>query len=293
MWVDIMDPSADDLKFLKNNFKIHSLTMKAIIPVVYNPDFDVFKNYIFMILHYLDDQEMEGEGIDEFDIIAGKDFFITTHQKYIQPLNYIFEECSKSEQKRKEYMGKTASYLLFSVLNAFFKKELSKINQIEDEIDSVEKEIFLGKEKKMVIIISSIKRKIINFWRVIEPEKNVFKELKIYGPKFFGPDTKHHFSILLRNYRKIENILKNSKEAIESLESTNNIMVNLKINEIISILTVFSAIMLPLTFIASIWGMNTNFLPFSEHPLGFWLVMIVMLLTFIGMIIYFKRKKWL
>ena len=134
---------------------------------------------------------------------------------------------------------------------------------------------------------------IIDFWKIIEPQRAIFEYLKTFGIKFFGQEFQHHFASLLRAYRKTETALKNSKEAIESLEETNHILLNLKMNEIIKILTIFSVILLPLTLLASIWGMNTNFLPFNKTIVDFWVIMVLMVITSAVMIIYFKFKKWL
>ena len=292
-WVDIINPAEKDIKYLKNKFKLHPLTLKTIIPAFHHPDLDIFKNYIFLILHHPHTQENGEIQIQELDIIAGKNYLITSHYQKISPLSYIFNGCLKSELKKKENMERGTGFLLFIILNTFLKEKLAKIDRIEDEIDLVEKEIFLGKEKRMVREISYLKRKIIDFWRVIEPQRVIFESLKNIGSKFFGQEFGHYFSNLFRIHRRIENVLRTSKETIESLEETNHILVTLKMNEIIRILTLFSVILLPLTLLASIWGMNTNFLPFTKTPFDFWFIIGLMVITFSGMMIYFRIKKWL
>jgi len=293
IWVDIIKPDSEDIKYLKKKFKLHSLTLKTIIPAIHHPDLDIFKNYIFLILHHPHIAENGEIEIREFDIIVGKNYLITNHYETITPLNSIFEECLASKPKRMEYMDKGASHLLFIVLNAFLRQNLEKIDQIGKEIDLIEKEIFLEKEKKIVQKISYLKTNIIDFWRIIEPQETVFWSLKSFGSKFFGQESTHYFSVLSRVHRKTENALRNSKETINSLEETNHILVNLKMNDIIRILTIFSVILLPLTLLASIWGMNTNFLPFTGNSSDFWLIIGLMVITLAGMIIYFRFKKWL
>ena len=293
IWIDIIEPNEEDIEYIKNKFRLHPLTLKTIIPSIHYPDIDVFRNYIFIILHHPHSKENGEIQIQEFDIIIGKNYLITNHYEKITPLNDIFNECSKSDIKKKEYMEKGIGFLFFTILNRFLREKLFKIDRIEGEIDLIEKEIFLEKEKEMVKKISHLKGKIIDFWRIVEPQRAVFDSLRNAGVNFFGQESKHYFSILFRTHRKIENTLRTSKEAIESLEETNHILVTLKMNEIIRILTIVSVILLPLTLLASIWGMNTNFLPFIKNPFDFWLIIGIMVLTFSGMIIYFRIKKWL
>lgn len=292
-WIDITEPTAEDIKYLKKNFKLHPLTLKALIPIVHYPDLDVFKNYLFLILHYPDSKKNGDVQSQELDIIAEKNYLITSHYHDIFPLNYFFERCSKSESDREKFMAKGAGFLLFSILNKFLKEVLKKIGKIENEIDEIEKEIFQEREKEMAKEISYLKRKIIDFWRIVEPQRTIFDSIPKPGARFFGDAFKPYFSILFHIQQRIENILKNSKETIESLEETNHILVTLKTNEIMRTLTIFSVILLPLTLLASIWGMNTNFLPFGKTSLDFWLIIGLMATVTFIMVSYFKNKKWL
>lgn len=292
IWADIIEPDEDDIKYLKN-FGLHPLTLKTIIPSVYHPDIDIFKDYIFLTLHYPLLEENGDIQTQELDIILGKNFFITNHYKKIPPLNHIFEQCFQQEEKREEYMQKGTAFLLFSVLNNILREKLTKVDQTAKEIDLIEKEIFQSKEKQIIRKISRLKRKTFDFWKIIEPQRAIFESLKSLEMKFFGKEFQPYFSNLFRLHRRIESVLRTSKETIESLEETSHILATLKLNEIIKILTIFSVVLLPLTLLASIWGMNTNFLPFSKEPFDFWLVVGLMANVLLGMIAYFKIKKWL
>jgi len=292
-WVDIIEPTEEDIQYLKNEFKLHPLTLKIVIPSIHHPDLDVFRNYISIILHYSWTKENGEIQIQEFDIIAGKNYLITNHYQKVSPLNFILDQCLKSDLKREEFMGRGTGFLLFTMLNKFLKGNLTKVDEIENRIDSVEKEIFLERERKVVKDISYLKMEIIDLWRTIEPQGVIFDYLRNYGAKFFGQEFQHYFADLLRFNKRIENALKNSKEAIESLEETNHILVTLKMNEIIKVLTLFSVFLLPLTLLASIWGMNTNFLPFKESVFDFWLIVGLMVITLSGMIFYFRKRKWI
>ena len=118
------------------------------------------------------------------------------------------------------------------------------------------------------------------------------KLLEKEAPKFFGEELSLHFSDVLGTYEKVWHTTKSHKDTILALEDTNQSMLTTKTNETIRILTVFSVIMLPLTLLASIWGMNVN-LPFGEHEAGFWIIAALMVSVLIIMFYYFRKKKWL
>lgn len=293
-WVDMINPTDEDFVFTKKTFKLHPASLRKIIPAVMHPDFDVFPNHISMVLQYPRNEEKGDVEIHEFDILAGQNFIITNHYTSIKPVNALFDECSESEEQKQKYMKKGADFLLFHILNRFFKRILEKTDKIGEDLAVIEKNIFIEQEEeKMVKEISHLKRRIISFWRVIGPQKEVLSSLKTTGAVFFGEENKYYFSSIYSINQKIDNSLRAYKETIESLEQTNHSIVNLRRNEIMKILTLFSVILMPLTLLASIWGMNTNFLPFKDTPLDFWLITILMALVLITMVAYFKIKKWL
>jgi len=291
-WVDIIEPNDEDIKYLKDKFKIHPLTASAIIPAFHYPDLDQFKNYLFIILHYPHSTDKGEIKIREFDFVAGQNFLITSRQEEIAPLRQVFENYRNTGARRADYMN-SAGYILFSILNIFLKDILAKINEIVKEIDDLEARIFTGQERQMVAEISTLKMKVLDFWRIVEPQRMIFESLRTTGVNFYGQDCRHYFVILHRAHRRIENTLKSAKETIEALEETNHILVTVKMNEVIKVLTLFSVIFMPLTLLASVWGMNTNFLPFHSTNYDFLFIVLIMAVTLACMLTYFRYKKWL
>lgn len=291
IWIDIIEPTEEDLEYLKNNFQLHPLILTTLVPPLHHPDIEIFRNYLFIILHHLVLTNGDIE-VQELDIIAGKNFLITSHYKIIQLLNSIFDECLRSDKTKRDYFKRGIGYLLFTILKRPLREKLAEIDEIENKIDFLEEEIFSGRKRGTIKEISLLKTKILDFWRMIGPQKIIFESLKTTAPKLFGSDFQPYYFSLLRIYRAIENTIKNSKEIIESLEETSHILVTFDINEIMKILTIFSALLLPPTLIASIWGMNTK-LPLAQIPFGFWLIILLMIIIFSGIAIYFKIKKWL
>lgn len=291
-WIDIK-PTENDIEYLKKKFKLQPVSLKNIISPIFHPDFDIFQNYISIILHYPKNEDQGDVEIHELDIIAGKNYIITSHYVPINPLDYIWEKCKNSEKMKKEYMGNGSGHLLSFILSGFLKRILEKTDKIGENVSLMEKEVFTQNEEKMIKKISYLKRRIISFWRAIDPQSEVFYSIKTMGTSFFGQEYKHNFSSLFRINQRINHSLRTYKETIKSLEETSHSIVNLKRNEIMKILTIFSVILMPLTLLASIWGMNTNFLPFMQSSFDFWLIVGLMMTISIGMIIYFKYKKWL
>jgi len=292
-WVDIQDPTKEDIQYLKKNFKFHPLVLGELIPPGHRPKVERHDNYLFMILYYpFYSKEKRETRSRELDIIVTKQVVITSHYHTILPLKALFDNCNLYQESRQSYMSKGTGYLLFFILSSFWETCLTKLIQIDKKMDEIEREIFEGKEKEMVHEISYVKTDIINFWRIIEPQGEILDSLVTEGKIFFGKEMAPYFADILGTYSQAWNSLKTYKEIILALEDTNQSLLSTKINEIIRILTVFSVVVLPLTLVASLWGMNV-FLPFANSPIGFWIILGIMTVLTGFMIFYFKKKKWL
>lgn len=296
-WIDIQNPTKDDVQYLKETFSFHPLVLNALIPRLPRPKIEYYLDYLFISLQYpiYDDRKRETR-FEELDIIVTKDTVITNHYRSISPLKNLFDLCNLQEELKKNYMSGSSGLFLFYILDSFWRSCVSQLEWVDKAINEIEKKIFRGKEKEMVLEISYIKTDIIDFWRIIEPQGEILESLTDKGKTFFnghnGENIAPYFYSVLQIYGQAWNSLKTYKETIWALEKTNQSLLSTKTNETIKILTLFSGIMLPLTFLASIWGMNLK-LPFAEHKSGFLIVATIMLTVMALMFLYFRKRKWL
>lgn len=294
-WIDIVDPTNHDIRYLKKKFRFHPLVLDELINPSPRPRVDQHENYLFLVAYYpIYSKEKRETTSRELNIIVSKKVVVTSHYESIPPLKNLFDSCRFQAQAKKSYMSERTGQLLYYILSSFWQNCFKKLEKIDKRIDDIQKNIFVGKEKEMVLEISLVKMDIINFWRIIEPQKEVLESLLKEGLQFFGKNLLPYFSDLLGIYEQVYNDLESHKETILALEDTNQSLLSTRINEIMRILTVFSVILLPLTLIASIWGMNFSLsLPFTGSPIGFWIIASFMLTIVVMMILYFRKKKWL
>lgn len=290
-WIDLQDPTQEDVAFLRENFNFHPLILNEITSPGYRPKVERHEqDYLFMVFYYpIYNREKRQTRSRELDVIVTKDVLITSHFRSILPLKALFDNCNLYEESRKEYMSESPAHLLFYLLHDFWKSCSNKLVQIDKRINEIEKEIFRGKEKEMVWEISLVKTDVINFWRIIEQQEEVLESLIKEGSAFFGDKLLPYFSDLLGIYRKSLNNLKAYKEAVSALEGTNQSLLSTKINDVMKILTILSALFLPLGVVANIWV----FVPGAQSPYSFALLMATLFLSFFVFFLIFRRKKWL
>ena len=294
IWVDIKQPDQKDIEWLKKKFNLHPLVLKELLPPLDYPKIEDFGDYLYIVLFYPFFNKKTSQTIPfELDIIVSKNYIITSHYKDIVPLKAIFYKCNLYEDIKKEYTKEGPGELLYRIIQKILEACFPKLGHIKQNIDEIEKAIYQKKYKKTAGEISLVKRDIIGFERIIESQKLIPRNLAKEPREFFSKKLVPYFNNLVNIYEQINGILITNRKTLEALDSTNNSFLTTKTNEIIKILTIFSVIVFPLTLLASIFGMNTSYLPFIGSKVDFWIILGMMLAATIGMLTFFKFKKWI
>lgn len=290
-WIDIDKPTKDDIEHLRQNFKFHSVVLNELMPDTIRTKVDSYDDYFYIVLHFPSfDKKSRTSKSQELDILITKDYVITTHKETIIPLKSIFDKCNLYPEEKEKYLSDGPAKLLYLILDEFLSSCLSHLDDISEFIDKTENAIFHGKEKEMVREISTIKRNILDFRRALKPQKQILESLHLTINQFFGDKYNPFFNNLIGHHLRLWDVLDNYKELTESLESTNATLFSSKLNETMKILTIFTALLLPISIISGVFGMNVS-VPFQDHPQGFLIIIALLVSAFLGLYLLFKKKK--
>jgi magnesium transporter len=228
----------------------------------------------------------------EIDIIITKDTLITAHDKDIYQLTNFFKSLKEDKAKKEKYMSESPGMLLHAIMEMLLDSCFPKLDHISEKLNHVEEEIFAGNEKEMLVEISVVKRDILSFRRTMKPQKTVFESLAIKNFKLIEAGLKPYYQDLVGTNIRVWNALESAKETVESLEDTNNSLLSNKLNLTMKVLTIFSAILLPMTVYSNILAMSAD-IPFGKNPHGFWIHMGILAIIAGFTMMMFKIKKWL
>jgi len=293
IWIDFEEPQSEDITYLQENFNIHPLAIEEFITPTYQPKVVQYDGCLFLSVHIpLFDVEHRTTYPGELDIILTKDHLITSHRKSIYQLTQFFESLKNSEGKRRLSLEMTPVHLLHNLLQILLDSCFPRLNHIHKKIDFIEAQVFAEKEKEMVFEISVLKRDILNFRRTIKPQRSILESIIQKDHPFIPRETKIYFQDLIGTNIRIWNILESQKETIEALEATNNSLLSNKLDITMKILTIFSAVLLPMTVYSNMLAMSAQ-IPFGSNPYAFWIHAALMGLLSIITITIFRIKKWL
>ncbi len=294
-WVNIERPTPIEAAWLEQQFDFHALDLEDVLSRNQRPKIDEYDDYLFIVLHFpVFDRQVGRLNAGELDIFVGPDFLVTIPNTPLQPVEYLFERVRQKEDLREQLYSKGPGFLLYRVIDDAFDYCFPMLRKIGNKLDAVEDEIFEGRSEEVVRDISNVKQEIINFRKVIRPQRTELRDLETLKSRFLAPelDLELYFDDIGDAHERIWDMLENYKEVIEALEDTNESFISHRVNDILRVLTSISVVVLPLTLIASIWGMNVG-VPGEGDTATFWLVIAAMLALLVGMLTYFRRRGWL
>lgn len=292
-WIDFENPDSSSTRYLQEHFNIHPLAIEEFVTPTLRPKATIYPSCIFLTLHIpLYDTVERTTYSGELDIVITQDHLITGHDHKIFQLTNFFEQLQSSEGKKRIYMNATPAHLLYYIIETLIDSCFPRLDHIHKNIDIIENHVFNGNEKAMVQEISIAKRDILNFRRALKPQRSILESLTQMDTRLISKDLKDYYQDLVGTNIRLWSSLESAKETIESLEETNNSLLSNKLNMTMKVLTIFSAVMLPMTVYSNILAMSAS-IPFGNHPYGFWIHMGIMAALSMITIFSFKAKKWL
>jgi len=292
-WVNIEGPTERETEYLAQNYSFHPLDLDDCLSRIQRPKIDEYKDYLFLVFHFpVFKKEARVTTISQLSVFIGKNYLITLHKGELKPLVKLFKECQIDEESQQENLSQGAGYLLYRIVDRLVDYCLPILNKIGSNIEDAEDNIFSDKMPGAIKEISMLRRDIISFRRIIWPMRAVIGSLEPKVRRFTKMDMAVYFGDMVDHVDKIWDALDEYKEIIEGLNDTHDSLATNRTNEVIRMLTIIATILLPITVVASIFGMNIP-LPFQNSSYSLLLVFLIMLAIISGMLYFFRRQHWI
>ena len=292
-WINIERPGPIDRAWLEEHFEFHPLDYEDVGSRNQRPKIDEYDDYLFIVLHFpVYDKSVGRLNAAELDMFVGPDFLITLPNRPIPPVDYLFERCDTSDEVRDAMLSKGPGYLLYKIVDDCFDYCFPMLRKVGNKLERIEEDIFLGRSQDAVRDISNAKQEIINFRKIIRPQRPVLRDLERNKQRYLAEDMEVYFDDIRDASERIWDMLENYKEVVEALDDTNESLISHRVNDVLRVLTAFSVVILPLTLIASVFGMNVR-VPGEGDITAFWVIMVAMVAMLGGMLGYFRRRGWL
>ena len=294
-WIHLEAPSLTHAQELADRFGWHPLDVEDVMSKRQRPKIDDYadEGYLFGVLHFpIYDRASRRLNAAELDIFVGPNYLVTLPSVELLPVSRLFRRCEEDEQFREQLLSKGSGRLLYEVLDDLFDYCFPILDKIGHKLDALEDDVFEGRSEEVVRDISNVKQEIISYRKIIKPERSTLRVLERHVERFLPEELDLYFDDIVDAAERIWDILDNYKEVVEALESTNESVISHRQNDVLRVLTVFSVVLLPLTLITGFFGMNVDF-PGFDTIWAFWVIFAGMAVTLIGVLTFFRFKRWL
>jgi magnesium transporter len=294
-WIHLEAPTHDEAQQLAQRFGWHPLDIEDVLSKRQRPKVDDYpdEQYLFGVLHFpVYDKAIGRLNAGELDFFLGQDYLVTLPAVVLDPVSRLFRRCESDQAFREQLFSKGSGRLLYEVLDDLFDYCFPILDKIGHKLDSLEDDVFEGRSEEVVRDISNVKQEIISYRKIIKPERSTLRVLERNTERFLPEALELYYDDIVDAAERIWDILDNYKEVVEALEDTNESVLAHKQNDVLRVLTVFSVILLPLTLISGIFGMNVHFPGFGTAE-AFWSIVGLMVVTIVGLVAFFRYKRWI
>lgn len=279
------------LKEIGKVFNLHPLLLEDIINTDQRPKFDDFENRISLTLRLYnsENKELNLEG-EQVTLVMGDNFIISFLEKPTDLFEPIYERLRKTRSGVRSYKS---DFLLYALADLIIDHYFVFIENLGDRIVDLEDSLFDDANDRNLERIHAMKTELLTFRRNVFPLREAISQIQRSNSKLILVETQRFWTDAYDHVIRIIDLLENYRELNSGLRDIYLSGLSIKMNKIMQLLTIISTIFIPLTFIVGVYGMNFNNMPELTWHNGYYGVWLIMILIVLGMLIFFKRRKWL
>ncbi|MEK6375530.1 MAG: magnesium/cobalt transporter CorA [Acidobacteriota bacterium] len=290
LWLDIQHPDEEDLEpLLEVRFGFHELASEDTLSPNTLPKYDAFPGYDFFIFRAVD-MNVSEHGSQTYKLAAflARNFLITVHRDRMQSVDDV---CNRLPSD-KRLLGNGPDFLLYNIVDEMVDAHFPLLDQIEEAVDDLQDAIFKDAEPSHLDELLHLKRDVNVLRRQSLPQRELLNQISRGDAQFIQRQHLIYFRDLYDHMFRISETIDIERDMMAgTMEAYLSVIAN-RTNEIMRVLTVFSAIMLPLTLIAGIYGMNFEHMPELQWRYGYGFALGLMAVTAAGLLLWFRHRGW-
>ncbi|WP_028584046.1 magnesium/cobalt transporter CorA [Desulfogranum mediterraneum] len=291
-WIQVTgihDP--DSIDALGSYLQLHPLVLEDIMNSGQRPKLEEFDDYIFIVLKMLFvDGTGKGIDVEQVSLILGPGYVIS-FQESARDLFEPLRQRIRQGKGRVRKMG--ADYLAYSLMDSIVDQYFVLLEQMGEVVDSLEASIVEEPELETLQTIQQIKRQLLHFRRAVWPLREIVAGLQRDGGALISEEMFAFLRDLHDHTIQVMETLETFHMTISEAMDLYMSSLSIRMNQVAQILTIMATIFIPLTFISGVYGMNFKHMPELNHPWAYPACLLFMLLIAAGMILFFRRKRWL
>jgi magnesium transporter len=291
-WININGLNyIQEIEQIGQQYSLHPLVLEDIVNTGQRPKIDEYEDYIFVVLKMLYYDDKENIVIEQVSLVLGKNYVLSFQEAEGDVFNTIRERLRYSKGRIRTLKS---DYLLYALIDAVVDHYFIIIETLGNKIEDLELELFTGATREDVSMeVQKLKHEILKVRRAIFPLREIINRIEKGDHTLIYQRTITYYRDIYDHLIQVSENIDIYREMIWGLMDMYMTSISNRMNEVMKVLTIIATIFIPLTFIAGIYGMNFEHMPELHYRYSYFILWGIMIVLFLGMLIYFKRKKWL
>lgn len=290
LWVDLAQPTEEEAQLLESVFDFTPLCIEDCLHAQQIPKMEEYPDYLFLVVHAVKTNHHPlNFDLVELDMFLGKNFVVTYHAEPVQAIE--FTQANVSRSTSAIHLG--AVSLAHEILDGLVDLYMPVLDHLDNRLQSLEDMIEANPGSDIVTDFFDLRRSLLKLRRTSLKEQEVFYWLSHRDITFIDRSEALLFKDIYDHLVRVLELTEALRDILSGILSIHLSLISNRMNDVMRVLTIFSAILLPLTFIVGIYGMNFEYMPELKSPYGYYTVLAFMATLTTGMLIYFKRKRWI
>ena len=289
LWVDLEAATEQETAILGPEvFGFHPLAIEDCLHAQSRPKTDDYEEYLYLVFHAWKKDE-RGIRLEEVDFFLGRNYVVSHH---MEPRTSRSALADRIEKDAKLVLGHGADMLLYQILDLMVDKYTLVVDDVEERVDALEDEILDAPREETLRTILDLRRQLQELFRMIRHQRDVMSSLCREGHPVITKKARNFFRDVYDHVVRIHDTVEGLRDTVAGSRDAYLSIVSNRMNAIMKGLSLVATVILPLTFVTGIYGMNFHWMPMLDHPAGFWTVCALMTALGFTMYFWFRRKGW-
>jgi magnesium transporter len=292
VWLEILDPDTESLEVLAREFNIHPLALEDMQKRRQRPKIDTYPDQHMVVTYEVAQERSRRRGrslqLGEIHLIAGEGYLISAHWQASPAIDATLERF----RERPEVVATTVGQLLYSVLDAVVDGYFPLLDEVSEQIDTLEDRILEGGAKGGLREVLVIKRDLLELRRMLAPQRDIANALLRRDVELIGEAEAPYYQDLYDHLLRVLDALDLYRDLVASALDANLSVTNNNLNAVMKRLTAFTVVLMVPTLIAGVYGMNFRNMPELRFQYGYFITLGVMILSIVLIGAYFKARDW-
>ena len=290
-WINVVGLHPKVIQTLGEHYGIHPLIQEDILNTDQRPKLEEFESYLYIVFKRLAVNGSAGQiASEQISLIVGDTFLLSFQESLGTVFNSVRERLRGGAGRMRKM---DTDYLAYSLLDATVDHYFTAMEEVGEEIGILEEQLLKHPTPKTSSAIHRLKREMIFLRKAIWPLREVIGGLIRSESRLVKAQTRTYLRDVYDHIVQLIDTVETFRDLLSGMLDVYLSAMSNRLNEVIKVLTIITTIFIPLTFIAGIYGMNFEYMPELGHPFGYPGVLIVMAAVGLGMVAFFKKKKWM